>query len=185
MTPLNRPGTGSRSSRAFGRTPEKDTAPEETLLAVDAGERTGLALFGRDGRLMWYRSQNYGNRSRLRQAVHSLMRGECCPTHLAIEGGGPIADIWIREAERAGAAVILLSAEQWRKRIMLPREQRSGAEAKRAACETARRFIEVSGAPRPTSMRHDTAEAILAGLWAMLELGWIERLPWEQGATPP
>jgi hypothetical protein len=158
---------------------------QEALLAVDAGVRTGLALFQRNGRLRWYRSQNYGNRSRLRQAAHSLMKGEGCPTHLAIEGGGPIAEIWMREAERAGAAVILLSAEQWRKRIMLPREQRSGAEAKHAACEAARRFIEVSGAPKPTSMRHDTAEAILAGLWAMLELGWIERLPWEQGPTSP
>jgi hypothetical protein len=26
-------------------------------------------------------------------------------------------------------------------------------------------------------LRHDTAEAILIGLWGVLEVGWLERLP--------
>ena len=29
----------------------------------------------------------------------------------------------------------------------------------------------------PTALRHDTAEAILLGLWAVVELGWLERIP--------
>jgi hypothetical protein len=49
--------------------------------------------------------------------------------------------------------------------------------AKRRAIEMARRVIEWSDAPRPTSLRHDAAEAILIGLFGVLELGWLDRLP--------
>jgi hypothetical protein len=41
--------------------------------------------------------------------------------------------------------------------------------------------IEWSGAARPTSLRHDAAEAILIGLWGLLEAGWMGRLPDELG----
>jgi hypothetical protein len=55
----------------------------------------------------------------------------------------------------------------------------SGVDAKRHAGETARKVIEWSKAPRPTSLRHDTAEAIMIGLWGVLHLGWLEKLPKE------
>ena len=45
--------------------------------------------------------------------------------------------------------------------------------------ESARAVIEWSGAKRPTSLRHDAAEAILIGLWGALELGWLAELPQE------
>ena len=41
----------------------------------------------------------------------------------------------------------------------------------------ARRVIDWSGAPKPTSLRHDTSEAILIGLWAVLDAGWLDDLP--------
>jgi hypothetical protein len=37
--------------------------------------------------------------------------------------------------------------------------------------------IEWSGITRPTSLRHDAAEAILIGLWGVLEAGWLPALP--------
>jgi hypothetical protein len=52
---------------------------------------------------------------------------------------------------------------------------RSTRVAKRTAAEVARRIIEWSGAPRPTSLRHDAAEAILIGLWGAIVLGWLDR----------
>ena len=58
--------------------------------------------------------------------------------------------------------------------LLRPRQR---AEAKRWADAGARRVIEWSGAPRPTSLRHDAAEAILVGLHAVLELGWLARSP--------
>jgi hypothetical protein len=41
----------------------------------------------------------------------------------------------------------------------------------------ARKVIDWSGARRPTSLRHDAAEAILVGLWGGLQVGWLRELP--------
>jgi len=43
----------------------------------------------------------------------------------------------------------------------------------------ARRVILWSGVQKPTSLRHDAAEAILAGLWGVIDVGWLESLPLE------
>ncbi len=147
------------------------------LLAVDLGLRTGLALYDRSGRLLWYRSQNFGDRDALRRAVHRLLGEIEDLAILVLEGGGPIADIWGRQADRRGIAVRRIGADAWRKGLLYPRQQRSGDQAKRSAGALARRVIDWSGAPRPTSLRHDAAEAILIGLWGVLEAGWLPALP--------
>ena len=64
------------------------------LLAVDLGLRTGLALYNRQGRLVWYRSQNFGKPDRLRRAVHRLLGEIEGLAILVLEGGGPLAEIW-------------------------------------------------------------------------------------------
>jgi hypothetical protein len=147
------------------------------LLAVDLGLRTGLALYGSDARLVWYRSQHYGNRASLRRGAHGLLNA--CPdvSHLVLEGGGPIADIWVRDAQRRGITVRQIAAEDWRGRFFEPKDQRGRDRSKLTADVLARRIIEWSGARRPTSLRHDAAEAILIGLWGLLEVGWLERVP--------
>jgi hypothetical protein len=150
-----------------------------SLLSVDAGVRTGLALYAEDGRLLWYRSQNFGTKERLRNGVRSVLAGIPDLTCLAVEGGGPVAEIWARAAERRGIALIRVTAEKWRERLLYERERRRGTDAKKNAEALARRVIEWSGAPRPTSLRHDAAEAILIGLWAVLEAGWLKKLPGE------
>lgn len=94
-----------------------------------------------------------------------------------LEGGGPVADVWEREAARRGLPVLRVAAEDWRERLLYAREQRSGPQAKGAADGLARKVIDWSGAARPTSLRHDAAEAILLGLWALLEVGWLEAVP--------
>jgi hypothetical protein len=148
-----------------------------SLLSVDAGVRAGLALYGEDGRLRWYRSQNFGTRERLRAGVRSVLSSVPDLGHLALEGGGPVAEFWAREAGERGIPVLRVSAEQWRARLLYQRERRSGPDAKKNADALARRVIQWSGAPRPTSLRHDAAEAILVGLWAVLETGWLAGLP--------
>ena len=147
------------------------------LLAVDLGVRTGLACYGDEGRLRWYRSHHFGDAARLRRAVPALLDETSDLTRLVLEGGGSIARIWTREGERRGLAVIQVSAESWRALLLLPREQRDGATAKAAASRVARRVIERLGAPRPTSLRHDAAEAVLVGLWGAMQAGWIRELP--------
>jgi hypothetical protein len=153
------------------------TVSMRSLLAVDLGLRTGLALYGGDGRLQWYRSQNFGSAPRLRRAVHGLLQTLPDVEWLVLEGGGPLADIWEREAERRRIPVRRISAEVWRRRLFYDREQRTGHQAKANADPFARRVIEWSGAARPTSLRHDAAEAILVGFWGVLNVGWLESIP--------
>jgi hypothetical protein len=149
------------------------------LLAVDLGLRTGLALYGDDGRLRWYRSQNFGSAPRLRRAAHGILTDTWGLERLVLEGGGRLADIWMKEAARKGIEVRRIAAEVWRTQLLYVREQRTGQQAKSNADELARRIIDWSGAAKPTSLRHDAAEAILVGFWGVLDAGWLEQVPLE------
>ena len=147
------------------------------LLAVDLGLRTGLALYTQAGRLSWYRSRNFGTTTRLRRGVIHILDEFPDLSMLILEGGGQIAKIWQRQAGRRYIAVREISAETWRERLLHSRQQRSGQQAKHYAAELARRVIVWSHAARPTALRHDAAEAILIGLWGVLEAGWLRCLP--------
>ena len=138
-----------------------------------------MALFTEKGKLLWYRSHNFGTTERLKRAVPKLLDGIPGLVALVIEGGGNLASVWEKEAERRGIDCQQISANEWRQLFLYSREQRSGVDAKRHAGETARKVIEWSQAPRPTALRHDTAEAIMIGLWGVLHLGWIEKIPEE------
>lgn len=148
-----------------------------TLLAVDLGLRAGFALYGDNGRLRWYRSQNFGTLQRMRRAAGSMLHELPDLQWLVIEGGGILADSWQKEAAHRKIPVIQTDAEVWRQVLLYPRQQRSGANAKQHADHLARRVIDWSGASRPTSLRHDAAEAILIGLWGVLQVGWLPALP--------
>ena len=148
-----------------------------SLLAVDLGLRTGLALYGSDGRLRWYRSQNFGSRSRLKRGVYGLLKEHPDLRWLIVEGGGPLAEIWLREAERRAIQAHQIDAGRWRQRLLHQREHRRSAQAKQTADDLARRVIDWADATRPTSLRHDAAEAILIGLWGVLEVGWLDEVP--------
>ena len=151
---------------------------DSALLAVDLGVRTGLAYFGRDGRLRAYRSQNFGNRQRLRRGAASLLNAAPALERLVLEGGGVLAEVWKREGARRGLDVCVVDAETWRRALLLPRQQRNGTRAKEAADGLARAVIAWSGAPAPKGpLRHDAAKAVGAGLWGVLEAGWLSDLP--------
>jgi hypothetical protein len=141
------------------------------LLAVDLGLRTGLALYDRSGRLVRYRSANLGTRARLKRAVPSIL-AEAAIEVVVVEGDRALGDIWERAASRRGAPLLRVAPETWRATTLLSREQRTGRAAKIHAGRLARRVIEACDAPAPASLRHDAAEAILLGLWAVGELGW-------------
>ena len=61
-----------RGSRT-GERGKKRIIAVSSLLAVDLGLKTGLALYGEDGKLRWYRSKNFGTTARLKRAVYSLL----------------------------------------------------------------------------------------------------------------
>lgn len=151
--------------------------PGECLLAVDVGLRTGLAMYRRDGRLLWYRSQHFADAAALRRAVRRLLGEHEEVVVICIEGGGRFGEIWERAASARGITTRQVAAETWRGRLLFDRDQRDAKQAKRKAGDVARRVIEWSAAARPTALRHDTAEAILIGLWGVLDARWLERLP--------
>ena len=132
----------------------------KTLLAVDLGLKTGLCLYDEHGRLIWYRSRNYGSRPRLKRAVPSVLSEAGFPDILVIEGGGDLVAPWVNEAKRHGIRIRQINAEAWRRELLLPREQHHGPDAKRNADKLARKIIDWSNAKKPTSLRHDAAEAI-------------------------
>jgi hypothetical protein len=149
----------------------------DSLLAVDLGLRTGLALYGHNGRLLWYRSKNFGSKDRLRRGVRGLLAEIPDLRWMVLEGDKALAEIWERETKGRDISVRRVSAEEWRGRLLYAREQSSGVKAKQSADQMARKIIEWSGAPRPTSLRHDAAEAVLIGLWGLLHAGWLKRIP--------
>jgi hypothetical protein len=146
-------------------------------MATLLGLRAGFALYGDDGRLRWYRSQNFGAQSRMRQAAYAILHDLPDLQWVVLEGGGSLADLWRKAAEARTIGVIQTSAEVWRQQLLYPRQQRSGTDAKQHADQLARRIIDWSGAPRPTSLRHDAAEAILIGLWGVVQVGWLAEIP--------
>lgn len=143
------------------------------LLAVDLGVRTGLALYGRDGRLAWARSKNFGTTSRLRRGARGLLEEVPDLEWLVLEGGGRLAEIWEREARQRGIGVIRVSAEQWRREFLTPRQRAGSRLAKKSAGILARRVIQERGRAGPTALRHDAAEAVLVGLWGLGRVGWL------------
>ncbi|MEM1418157.1 MAG: hypothetical protein AAGH15_24895, partial [Myxococcota bacterium] len=146
--------------------PEGPRGPR--LLAVDLGLRTGLAVFERRDagvRLLRYRSQNYGSPARLKRGAFAEVSAEAPLEALVVEGDTQLARAWTQPAARRGARVRVCQAHDWRPALLLPRERERGAVAKRSADGLARAIIDASGAPKPTALRHDAAEAICIGWW--------------------
>ena len=144
--------------------------PEIRLLAIDLGLRCGWATFDGTGRLIAYGSRHFGSRTMLRKAIPRILDEHPGLAVLVVEGGGDLFVPWEKEANRRGIVVNQVMGEEWRRQILLPRQQTNGKDAKAAADGAAREVIERSGAKRPTSLRHDAAEAILVGTWAATSL---------------
>ncbi len=146
----------------------------EFLLAVDLGVKTGFALFGSDGRLHWYRSQNFGNKVRLKKAIPWLLNPDEEIDYLIIEGGGPLLKLWDAYLEKRNIEVVHIMAEEWRQGLLLEREQRRGKMAKEKALIYAGRIVDKLALKKSASLNIDAAEAILIGFWGMIRFGWIK-----------
>ncbi|MEE2787882.1 MAG: hypothetical protein VX589_11130 [Myxococcota bacterium] len=147
------------------------------LLAVDLGLRSGLAQYGADGHLLSYRSTHFGSLQRLKKGVPNILKSISDVQHVVVEGDRQLGEIWHKWARHRCAQFHVVSAETWRNKLLLPRKQVNRKAAKDEAGVLARKVIAWSGLNRPTSLRHDAAEAILIGLWAVLEFGWLDDHP--------
>ena len=150
-------------------------APE--LLAVDLGLRMGWAQYGANGRLLHYGAHNFGARKRLRNGCKWLLNRFPGTQWLVLEGGDASSRVWKAEAERRKIQTLHVGAETWREVLLPSGSPQPGAVAKGRADTLARSIIGWSEAKRPTTLRHDAAEAICLGLWGVLEIGWLDEHP--------
>ncbi len=134
-------------------------SPEPVLLAVDLGLTTGLALYGRDGRVRWYRSRHLANHSTLRRAARSLL-GEPGLCSLWVEGGGALANVWTVEAARLGIPVTQVTAEAWRAELLLeprPAYRPDGQGPRHSAGSPGHRMVRPT-APHGAASRHGRSD---------------------------
>jgi hypothetical protein len=124
------------------------TGVRPTVLAVDLGLRTGLALFDGLRRVVWFKSQNMGSVPRLRRAIPLVLASCQGLTHVVVEGDRHLGELWQKDAERRGAAFLMVAPETWRAALFLSREQRTGPLAKRTAGGKALEIVEDSITPR-------------------------------------
>lgn len=141
------------------------------LLAVDLGLRAGLACFDvvDDGAVLcWYRSQHFANVGVLKAAIPRILDDAAPLSTLVLEGDRHLGDLFAKLAEKRGAVVHRVAPETWRRAVLLPRQQRSGRDAKEAAHEVAREAIDRGTAPKPkTPLNDDVAEAICIGVFGL------------------
>jgi hypothetical protein len=141
------------------------------LLAVDLGLRTAWALYDREGHLVRFESRNFGNRTRLRSGVPTVVR--TLPDDIEVvvaEGDARLGRLWF--SCRSHWETELTYAERWRADLLWRRQRRSGLQAKETALQLAARVIRDNGCGWATHLNDDTAEAILLGYWAVTERGW-------------
>lgn len=124
------------------------------------------------GLLQSYRSTHFPKRRDLKNAVHALVRDAAPLVLMVLEGDTDLAALWQKQAAKLDPAprVHVVSAHDWRPDMLLDRQQRSGKDAKRHADTLAREIIARSPAANPTSLKHDAAEAICLGAWAVEHL---------------
>ena len=139
------------------------------LLSVDLGLKAGLAWFTGEGRLLRCRSAHFATRGVLKKALPSIFAEVPGLTEIVLEGGGPIADVWINYIRKQGLPYRQVSAEDWRRDTLFLRERRSGLQAKNNAERLAADLMARNGITKPQAIGNDVAEAILCGFWALCQ----------------
>lgn len=145
------------------------------LLAVDIGVRTGLARLNAQGDVVWCRSHNLGNVTRLKRAVHAILAQETDLLWLVLEGGGRLAEIWAHAGRARGLRIHQCHAQDWRADMLFARQCRDGRQAKASARRLAEAALVRMGRPHRTPLGSDAAEAVLLGIWAMRHLGLVPK----------
>ena len=139
----------------------------ENLISIDTGVKLGIAIYNFRVELIYYGSHNYGDKNRLKRNIPEILRRYEPVEMIVLEGGGKMAGIWEQEAAKHNIEVFVIQAQQWRELFFNSAASLHSYEAKRKAIELAR--IVVTSCARKVSWRlsDNTAEAILAGIYAM------------------
>ena len=152
-----------------------DTDFEQFQQCTDLGLKTGFAVYDATGALVSYRASRFPSFAAMKKAAWGVLESYAPLAHVVVEGDKNIAAIWRKAAEKQGLSFRTVSAETWREDVLLPRERRDAASAKKAAADLAEQLIRKSRAPAPTGiLTSDVAEAVLIGRWSAAQLGWLQ-----------
>lgn len=168
----------SRSAEAARAPAQRMLGEKSSFVGVDLGLATAFAVYDRDGRLTGVRSRRFQSKDALRAAAGAIL-DEIPHVHSVIlEGGGDLAESWQRAAAHRGIHLRIVQAHEWRRMFLYERERRDGAQAKAHAVRLAAQVVEWSAAKGVSAqMGHDAAEAILVGLFGVVEAGWLKDPP--------
>lgn len=175
--PLRPNSIGPAEPKRESRKLVQSAVKNNHLLAIDLGLRGGMALYGQDGRLRWFRAQHFGCVTQLRRAATRIIGETQNLQWILSEGDYSLAAVWERVAMKQQVRVQRVSAQAWRGDLMAGAAHMSAADAKKSCIALARRIIDWSDLAQPTTLRYDAAEAILIGLWGVMQVGWLEAMP--------
>jgi len=168
----------SKSAEAMRAPSPRMLGEKSRFVGIDLGLATALAVYGRDGRLELVRSRHFQSRDALRAAAGAMLDEIPHIYSVIIEGGGELAEAWTRAAVHRGIHVRSVHANDWRPTLLLARERRDGAAAKAHATKLAAQVVAWSETKGLVgTLGHDAAEAILVGLFGVVQAGWLRELP--------
>lgn len=168
------------------------------LMAIDLGLKSGVALFGRNGKLLRY-EQFHFQKDSLDKTVKSLLttweqeardHGHSCDgdidnnpprvTHLVLEGADSfMLRAWMdaTNCDKNTVSILRVSPEEWRAELLQEKERLSASNAKAASRLIARQIVNDFGImPRHEGkFTTDVAEAVCLGFYVCYKMGWVDR----------
>ena len=160
--------------------PEKQTADNRRLLAVDLGLRTATVVLNGKGDILDVQDWRFTDHPQLEGALQGILHNHTI-THVVVEGSDvKLVRIWRKAIETYNPDLPFarVMAEDWRESFLLPKERKNTQAAKDAAVLIAKQFwIKKLEHNSKSKLTKDAAEAILVGQYAIRILGWMDPKP--------
>ncbi len=186
--------------RKLQRARAKRHDEQELVLAVDLGLKCGASLFDDKGNLLRYEQLRFQDPEDLYKQAPSLIKSwerksndqdlqgmeslvkKRVISYLAVEGGGELLDAWESALEiddNKEIQLVSVRPEEWRSRLLLPKERESSRSCKEAARQIARQIVSNFGTmdSHQGKFKTDAAESVAVGYYFANTLGWVHREP--------
>lgn len=178
---------------------------QELLLAVDLGLKCGASLYDDSGKLLRYEQLRFSDPKDLYEQAPQMIDSwerdinedtsngaddtgdsdatKKIITYLAVEGGGELFDAWETSVDsddkKDRIQLVSVRPEEWRARLLLPKERQSSRTCKEAARLIARQVVASCGQmpKHEGKFKTDAAESVAMGYFLANQLGWIKREP--------
>lgn len=132
----------------------KEVPPSSILLSVDLGLRSGFALYNSTGHLISFAHHRFDTLQNLKASVLvelSTLSKHYNLNHFVLEGDAVYRSIWTSAINQFAAdyektaVIIYIDPAEWRDRLLISRERKSGKDAKCASRLISRQIMWRSG----------------------------------------